>query len=168
MKEWLKKGIFISKTFDINWTGHDRMEDEMKKRAEVVDFAVKQLGKPYKFGVENKKGSDSPYSVAFDCSELSEHCYASTSLEMPDGANAQMGFCRLVKEPLPGDLGFLINDAGKADHVEIYIGSNEIIGAVGGSVGKVRKTSWDYIRDHARFGCWARHPSFSMRPYKEA
>lgn len=140
-------------------SGYDRDADERRKRAVICDFAQRQVGEPYKFGVEPPLGEDWDL---WDCSELYEHAYHEAGLKLPDGSQFQFDFCRPVKNPKPGDLGFLWNDKwGRIGHVACYVGNDMIVDAVGGEVGRVRIAHRSLIEDSPRFRGWRRHPDFA-------
>lgn len=94
----------------------------------VVEYAKKQLGKPYIWGAEGPSG--------FDCSGLTKYVYKNFGFNLPHytGSQIRMGF-PISKEKLsPGDLIFFNTD-GPVSHVGIYIGNDKFIHAA--SSGKV-------------------------------
>jgi peptidoglycan DL-endopeptidase CwlO len=97
--------------------------------ARAVDFAVKQLGKPYVWGAQ---GPD-----AFDCSGLTSQAWAHAGTVVPRTSQEQ--WAHLTRVPLallrPGDLVVYFT---AATHVAIYVGDGLVVQAPRpGSVVKV-------------------------------
>ncbi|MFZ9628594.1 MAG: LysM peptidoglycan-binding domain-containing protein [Ilumatobacteraceae bacterium] len=94
---------------------------------QVIDFALAQKGKPYKF---NTAGPD-----AFDCSGLTMAAFAVVGISLPHYSGAQVGFGDAVEwttDPIkPGDLIFLETFAGSGviGHVGIAISATEWVQA---------------------------------------
>lgn len=96
----------------------------------VVAAAKSQLGVPYVWGAESP-------GHAFDCSGLTQWCYAQAGIAIPRTAATQHAFCqaRHVSVPvgnlLPGDLVFFVYGrlGGTVDHVAISVGGSRIIQA---------------------------------------
>ncbi|MGW1991397.1 transglycosylase family protein [Embleya sp. NPDC001921] len=106
------------------------------KAAAAVDFAKKQLGKPYEWG------ADGPGS--FDCSGLVQRAWQSAGVSIPRVTYDQFAQGKrvpaLVAKLLPGDLIFYRS----AGHVGIYVGGGRIIHAPHpGSVVKYER--FDYM-----------------------
>ncbi len=89
-------------------------------------FLCEQLGKPYKYGVENKEGV--LHSKFQDCAEMYQMAFAYVGIKIPDWARRQ------YEESIPipieqarlGDLGFFKKGDEPAHHVggifnEFYI-----------------------------------------------
>lgn len=87
---------------------------------DVVQVAMAQLGKPYRYGAA---GPD-----AFDCSGLTMYCYAQVGISLPHHSASQYGVGEKVGrfELAPGDLVFF---GSPIHHVGIYIGSDQYIHA---------------------------------------
>jgi cell wall-associated NlpC family hydrolase len=86
----------------------------------AVDFALRQLGKPYVFGAA---GPD-----AFDCSGLTMAAWAAGGVSLPHLASSQYDYGTRVSasQLQPGDLIFLYQPIG---HVSIYIGNGMLVSA---------------------------------------
>jgi LysM repeat protein len=94
---------------------------------QVIDFALAQKGKPYKF---NTAGPDT-----FDCSGLTMAAFAVVGISLPHYSGAQVGFGDAVDwttAPIqPGDLIFLETFAGSGviGHVGIAVSATEWVQA---------------------------------------
>ncbi|MFJ5261808.1 NlpC/P60 family protein [Streptomyces sp. NPDC088387] len=88
------------------------------KRA--VEYAARQLGKPYVWGAEGP--------ASFDCSGLTSQAWLAAGITIPRTSEAQwQGLPRVpVGSMRPGDLIIYYADAS---HVAIYVGNGEIIAA---------------------------------------
>jgi cell wall-associated NlpC family hydrolase len=86
----------------------------------AVDFALRQVGKPYVFG------SAGPSS--FDCSGLTMAAWHAAGVALPHSAAGQAGYGHHVAESQlrPGDLIFFYQPI---DHVTIYIGDGLMVSA---------------------------------------
>ena len=97
------------------------------KALEAVQFALKQLGKPYVFGAEGPN--------SYDCSGLTWASYRSVGVTIPRIADYQEhALTRVsVSELLPGDLLFFSGTNGTSwtsvSHVGMYLGGNKMIEA---------------------------------------
>ncbi|MFC8130977.1 NlpC/P60 family protein [Streptomyces sp. NPDC057302] len=87
---------------------------------EALDYAVRQIGKPYKWGAEG------PHS--FDCSGLTSKAWAKAGKEIPRTSQEQWAQLRRVslRKLRPGDL---IVYFPKATHVAMYLGDGMVIQA---------------------------------------
>jgi cell wall-associated NlpC family hydrolase len=89
-----------------------------RKGARAIEYAVRQLGKPYKWGAE---GPD-----AFDCSGLTSQAWAHAGRAIP--RTSQLQWKRLprvaVRDLRPGDLVVYFK---KATHVALYIGDGKVV-----------------------------------------
>lgn len=87
---------------------------------EALDYAVRQIGKPYKWGAEGPK--------AFDCSGLTSQAWAAAGKEIPRTSQEQWAKLRRVslRKLRPGDL---IVYFPKATHVALYVGDGMVIQA---------------------------------------
>ncbi|WP_371527228.1 C40 family peptidase [Streptomyces sp. NBC_01283] len=87
---------------------------------EALDYAVRQIGKPYKWGAEGPK--------AFDCSGLTSRAWAAAGKEIPRTSQEQWAKLRRVslRKLRPGDL---IVYFPKATHVALYLGDGMVIQA---------------------------------------
>ena len=119
--------------------------------AQALQFALAQLGKPYKWG---GTGPDS-----FDCSGLAMRAYESAGIDLPHFA----AFQYQASHPLtygqlrPGDLLFWATNAGDSNtiyHEAIYLGSGKMVQAP--------KTGWNVMISDM----WMWGPiQFYARPY---
>ncbi|MEV8016397.1 NlpC/P60 family protein [Streptomyces sp. NPDC086554] len=86
----------------------------------ALDYAVRQIGKPYKWGAEGPK--------SYDCSGLTSEAWAAAGKEIPRTSQEQ--WAELPHIPLrklrPGDL---IVYFPKATHVAMYLGDGMIVQA---------------------------------------
>ena len=89
---------------------------------QMVDFAKKYVGTPYRVGGATPKG--------FDCSGLTSFVYNNFGYNLPHSSSAQTGYgVKVSKDNLqPGDLLFFSYYGSKdIDHVGIYIGGGQFI-----------------------------------------
>jgi hypothetical protein len=90
----------------------------------ALNFALGQLGTPYRWGAE---GPDS-----FDCSGLVQAAYAAAGITLPRVAQQQFDAGPAVPPgaPLqPGDLVFFGNDTGQVEHVGMVSGPGLMVDA---------------------------------------
>lgn len=87
----------------------------------VTDIALKQLGKPYKYG------GDGPYN--FDCSGLVYYAYTKAGIDIPRTSMAQLHHAIQIPEDSlqSGDLVFFSISKNKISHVGIYLENNHFI-----------------------------------------
>ena len=110
--------------------------------AAVVQYALAQLGTPYRWGGEEPGG--------FDCSGLVQAAYAAAGIQLPRVAQDQYDAGPLVPQdqPLqPGDLVFYGTDSSHVDHVGIAINADDMIDAphTGANV-RIESLHWnDYV-----------------------
>ncbi|WP_142967493.1 lysozyme family protein [Enterococcus casseliflavus] len=93
----------------------------------IMDEALKYENFPYVFG-------GSTPTTSFDCSGLTQWCYAKVGITLPRTAQAQYDSSQhlLIKEAKPGDLVFFHStyDAGTyVTHVGIYVGNMRMYNA---------------------------------------
>jgi len=86
----------------------------------AVDYALRQVGKPYVFGASGPS--------SFDCSGLTMQAWAAAGVTLPHSAAEQYTYGRHVAESdlRPGDLIFFYQPI---DHVTIYIGGGLMVSA---------------------------------------
>ncbi|MEU6677692.1 NlpC/P60 family protein [Streptomyces sp. NPDC046925] len=91
-----------------------------RKGDSALDYAVRQIGKPYKWGAEGPK--------SFDCSGLTSKAWAKAGKEIPRTSQEQWAQLRRVslRKLRPGDL---IVYFPKATHVAMYLGDGMVIQA---------------------------------------
>ena len=92
-------------------------------RENIVNFAKKQLGKPYLYGASGNQ--------RFDCSSFTQYVYQSIGINVPRVAAEQAQFKpKLVRGIKKGDLLFFETlEKGRISHVGIYIGNRQFIHA---------------------------------------
>jgi cell wall-associated NlpC family hydrolase len=93
------------------------------ERHQVVETALAQLNKPYRYGGHSGQG--------FDCSGLVYYAYQSVGIAIPRTARAQQRSARAIplQDLSPGDLLFFRERGGKPSHVGLYVGKNRFIHA---------------------------------------
>lgn len=106
-------------------------------RKRIVEAALLQLGRPYRFGGNQPAG--------FDCSGLVQYAYSEAGLVVPRGAGDQLQTGKRVKldDIQPGDLLFYHFGRRRTDvHVGLYVGDGRMIHAptTGREVSLVRIT----------------------------
>lgn len=97
------------------------------KRQTIVDQAIENLGKPYKWG------GHSP-NLGFDCSGLVFHTHDKAGIQVPRTAKNQFKNGNSIprQELTPGDLVFFTTPEKKTGlHVGIFIGNSQFIHAPG-------------------------------------
>jgi len=99
-----------------------------KPKAEVVAYAMKQLGKPYLYG---GTGPD-----AFDCSGLTQNAYAAAGIPIPRTSEDQWKAGPRTSHPRRGDLVFFTGASvdPPPGHVGIYLGPHKMIDAYANGV----------------------------------
>lgn len=109
----------------------------------LIEFAKKQLGKPYVWGAMGPN--------SFDCSGFTTYVYANIGVGLPHSSMAQSKYGTKVSrsEIQPGDLLFFATGGSSSiNHVGIYIGGDEFIHGSSGR-GKV------YISDLSNYTKYA-------------
>ena len=107
----------------------------------VVEFAHSRLGCPYVWGATGP--------TTFDCSGLTQWCYAQAGISIPRNSEAQYAEGRKIpmSEIQPGDILW------KPGHVGIYIGNNMYIHAPHtGDVVKISGNAKSYFTAAVRYG----------------
>ncbi|WAH36779.1 C40 family peptidase [Alicyclobacillus dauci] len=102
----------LAKPSDISSTGQ-----------QIVDYAEKFIGTPYRMGGESASG--------FDCSGFSQTVFAHFNISLPRTAagQAQVGQTISKSDLQPGDLVFFNTDGTGISHVGIYVGDGKFISA---------------------------------------
>ncbi len=97
-------------------------ESVVDRRARLLEVTRQQLGLPYRYGGDDRRG--------FDCSGLVQYAHASVGTTVPRTAADQQRRAQPVRvETLrPGDLVFF-RIGGKGRHVGIYEGGGRFIHA---------------------------------------
>jgi cell wall-associated NlpC family hydrolase len=110
------------------------------KHAEVVSFALAQLGKPYVWG---GAGPD-----AYDCSGLTMAAWATVGVTLAHASSVQQteGVAVNAAQLVPGDLVLVPGSdspgPGLAGHVGIYLGDDLVVSAIDTQYGVAVQT-WD-------------------------
>ena len=110
------------------------------KHAEVVSFALAQLGKPYVWG---GAGPD-----AYDCSGLTMAAWATVGVTLAHASSVQQteGVAVTAAQLVPGDLVLVPGSdspgPGLAGHVGIYLGDDLVVSAIDTQYGVAVQT-WD-------------------------
>jgi cell wall-associated NlpC family hydrolase len=110
--------------------------------ATAVQYALAQLGTPYRWGGEEPGG--------FDCSGLVQAAYQAAGLALPRTAQQQYDAGPLLPAgtPLqPGDLVFFGSDGAHVTHVGLIVGPDQMVDAPHtGAVVRVESYAWpDYL-----------------------
>ncbi|MCM2973417.1 C40 family peptidase [Larsenimonas suaedae] len=109
-------------------------------QALIVSSAKNALGTPYRWGGTTASG--------LDCSGLTQRSYQSAGISIPRTSNQQFQNLPRRERARPGDLLFF-GPRGRASHVGIYIGNNEMIHAPGaGRTVRVSNITKRYWRHH--------------------
>lgn len=93
-------------------------------RENVVESALGEVGRPYRFGGEDPDG--------FDCSGLVQFSYAQAGLAVPRATSElrETGSRVKLDDALPGDLLFYRFEGKRSDlHVAIYLGDGRMVHA---------------------------------------
>ncbi|MCG6967603.1 MAG: C40 family peptidase [Chromatiaceae bacterium] len=92
-------------------------------RHEVIQVAASQVGIPYRYGGNSRRG--------FDCSGLVQYAHRQAGIEIPRTTESQWASARTPdrRQLLPGDLLFFDVDDKKSRHVAIYEGDGLFIHA---------------------------------------
>ncbi|MFC4337231.1 C40 family peptidase [Salininema proteolyticum] len=98
------------------------------RAVEAAEWALKQLGKPYRWGATG--------TAEFDCSSLVQEAYKTVGYNLPRVAHDQYYHTRLKSVPverlLPGDLLYWSDDSGdwrSITHTAMYIGDGKVVQA---------------------------------------
>lgn len=104
----------------------------------VIDIAYSVSGVPYLYGGTTTAG--------FDCSGFTSYVFAKAGISLPRTAAGQYSASTKISQSQaqPGDLVFF-NQTGSIDHVGIYLGNNQFIGAqssTGVAVAEINQYYW--------------------------
>jgi cell wall-associated NlpC family hydrolase len=122
---------------------------EPQSAARAADYAMKMVGKPYRYGGSTPAG--------FDCSGLVQYSYKQAGVKLPRSTEAQLR----TSQPLRGsnlrrgDLLFFDEEGKKKSHVGIYLGDGKFVHAP--SSGKRVRT------DRLDSPYWRKHLSEARR-----
>jgi cell wall-associated NlpC family hydrolase len=91
------------------------------RRETIIESALGEVGRPYRFGGEDTEG--------FDCSGLVQYSYGEAGLKVPraSGELREAGRRVRLRQALPGDLLFYRFGGGL--HVAIYLGNAQMVHA---------------------------------------
>ena len=120
-------------------TKTQHVDEETKKRQEIVDYALSFEGGRYVWGGINP-------NTGVDCSGFTRYVVANIlGKDLPHSSRAQasMGVAVSEENMRPGDLVFYAK--GSIDHVAIYIGKGKIISALNEKKG-IRISPYNYRR----------------------
>lgn len=113
------------------------------ERTMILTEAKKTLGVPYRYGGNTLSG--------LDCSGLVQRSYSKAGISVPRTSSEQFSQLPPIKTARPGDLLFFdTSKSGKASHVGIYLGHDQMIHAPG-SGREVTTTSLSLDYWQARF-----------------
>lgn len=100
----------------------EKVDPEIALRNEVVEYALQFVGNPYRWGgIDPNKGAD--------CSGFTMYVMdKAADVSLSHSSRAQAGEGKKVSEPQAGDLIFY-SEAGRINHVAIYIGDGKIVHA---------------------------------------
>ena len=92
-------------------------------RTELLRIAAGQIGVPYRYGGNTRRG--------FDCSGLVQYAHRQIGIPVPRTTHQQWSSAHPPERhhPIPGDLVFFALDGNKSRHVGIYEGSGVFIHA---------------------------------------
>lgn len=94
------------------------------ERAMILAEAKQTLGAPYRYGGTSLSG--------LDCSGLVQRTYSKAGIRVPRSSQQQFKQLAPIKKARPGDLLFFdTSSSGKASHVGIYLGNDQMIHAPG-------------------------------------
>lgn len=90
-------------------------------RESVLETALGQIGRPYRYGGGDGEG--------FDCSGLVQFVYAQVGVQLPRTAAQQRehGYRIALSDAVPGDLVFFRTESGM--HATIYVGEGRFVHA---------------------------------------
>jgi cell wall-associated NlpC family hydrolase len=97
---------------------------ERATREAIVETALGQVGRPYRYGGDTPDG--------FDCSGLVQYSYAEAGIRVPRNTTAQRsaGSHISLGSARPGDLLFYrFNNSESSLHVAIFLGHGEMVHA---------------------------------------
>lgn len=93
------------------------------KRARVVAYARRAVGRPYRWGGVGPR--------AYDCSGLVLASYRAVGVRLPHSSRMQWRYGRRVsvRKLLPGDVLYYTRGSGRISHVALYVGAGRMIHA---------------------------------------
>jgi cell wall-associated NlpC family hydrolase len=98
-------------------------QDHPEIRQHIVEAALGQLGRPYRYGGNNNAG--------FDCSGLVQYAYSEAGVIVPRDTASQLDAGKAIDYDAvqPGDLLFYRFENGGGLHVGLYIGDGRMVHA---------------------------------------
>jgi cell wall-associated NlpC family hydrolase len=129
--------------------GHSHPASASPAAARAIAYARHQIGHPYRWGGTGPDG--------FDCSGLTSMAWKHAGVTIPRTSQEQWAGLRHVSKPAPGDLVFSYwtdpADPASPNHVQIYAGHGDVIGADTTDVERVPlSTDAGHIVGYARPG----------------
>lgn len=117
---------------------HETVDENAKKRREVVEYAMQFVGGKYVYGgADPNKGAD--------CSGFTRYVLSkSASVNLPHSSKGQSSYGKPVtlEEMQPGDLLFY-SGSGGINHVAMYVGNGTIVHASTEKTG-IKTSPYDY------------------------
>jgi len=110
-----------------------------QERQDIINYAMKYLGTPYKYGGSTPSG--------FDCSGFTQYVFKHFGYSLNRSSSAQInnGEKIMTEDLQPGDLVFFSRSGYAVGHVGIYVGDNQFIHSTSpGDVVKVSSLSESY------------------------
>ena len=102
---------------------HNTAVEVRGERAQLLRVAAKQIGTPYRYGGNSRRG--------FDCSGLVQYAHQRVGIDVPRTTRQQWAHARTPRREhlVPGDLVFFSFGWNKGRHVGIYEGNGVFIHA---------------------------------------
>lgn len=139
----------------------------MIDREELIRAAQGRLGSIYGFGSKWNLKDGNPKSP-IDCSGFVRWCWAQVGILIPDGSTEQFAACKLMSNPLPGDLGFFKKEGTDAEmhHVGMLMDDTKVIEARGKMIDFHGDDIGEHVilRPRAKWEAWKDFIGW-MRPY---
>lgn len=124
-KNMEKEQLDVTNNLELNTRiiSNNKPNRESVIRENIINFAKRQLGKPYYYGASGNQ--------RFDCSSFTQYVYHSVGIDVPRVAAEQAQFkTKLTQGIKKGDLLFFETlGKGRISHVGIYIGNRKFIHA---------------------------------------
>jgi cell wall-associated NlpC family hydrolase len=127
------KGVIAGGLPDLPAIGRPARSPAAGNGARAVAFALRQRGKPYRWGAEGPG--------AFDCSGLTWAAWRAAGVTIPRTAAGQLaGLPRVRGRLQPGDLVIYRSRGPSHRHVAMVVGRGRMVEALGGGI-PIRSTS---------------------------
>ncbi|MFT4107434.1 MAG: SH3 domain-containing C40 family peptidase [Lacrimispora sp.] len=126
---WLKirtsqgEGYIQSSSATLIEKTQEKVDQSVKQRREIVDYALQFVGGRYVYGGVNPK-------TGVDCSGFTRYVLKSAGISLSHSSRAQSGEGRTVsyEQARPGDLVFYGRN-GSINHVALYMGEGRVVHA---------------------------------------